>query len=166
MAGTGLDFGAFVDSALPSLRRLALVLTQDDHDADDLVQATLEKLYMKWDKLSINDTRAYSRAVMVKTLRSSRRRGWWRFERPHSVVACAPSNGDLDGAVDRIAMLVALRELPVRQREVVVLRYLEDLSVKQVAQLLSCSTGTVKRAAHDGLNRLRGNFDQAHTQRG
>jgi RNA polymerase sigma factor (sigma-70 family) len=66
------------------------------------------------------------------------------------------ASGDVSGAlVERFELVDALRRLPKRQREVVVLRYVADLPEAEVARVLSCSTGTVKRHAHRGIAALR-----------
>jgi len=76
--------------------------------------------------------------------------------------------GDDDFAVghaDRDEVLAALRSLGPRQRACVVLRYYEDLSVEQTADILGCSTGTVKSQAARGLETLRRAIDQRRTSR-
>lgn len=166
MSGRAVDdFEAFAIAAMPRLNRLALALCGDRPSSDDLVQTTLVKLCLAWPKVTLADPFAYARRVMINALRASRRSARWRRER---LVATPDSSGWSDesgAAAERVAMLSALRQLAPRQREVVVLRYLEDLSVETVADLLGCSAGNVKRSAYDGLHILRRLLDDSSMRR-
>lgn len=140
------DFAEFSASALPSLRRMAFAWTGDWHSADDAVQTSLEKLYRAWGRLRPDsDPYPYVRKILIRVLMTESRSGWKRFERstdriPDRVGAVEPEvpGGDLAAAIAK---------LPPRQRAIVVLRYLEDLSVGEVAVALNCSPGTVKSQA-------------------
>ncbi|WP_240746748.1 sigma factor [Cryptosporangium phraense] len=68
------DYHDYVRTALPALRRLAYVLCQDGHRADDLVQSALVKLYLSWDRIRTNRD-AYARTVLVRVFLSERRGG-------------------------------------------------------------------------------------------
>src|SRR5580693_6879021 len=151
------SFAAFVRDHGERHLRVAVLLTGDWHAAEDLVQASLIKLYQAWPRVDLidGDPDAYLRRVIVNTYRS-----WWRARwRRETPVAELPEHAAGDDTADRraLALLIrqALGELPRRQRAVVVLRYLEDLPEAEVASLLGCSAGSVKTHAHRGLRALR-----------
>lgn len=150
------DFEEFVKEVQQDMHNLALALTGGHvHEAKDLVQSSLERIWARWDRLRIEDPRAYARTVVAREFATTRRRVRWKRE---SLRAEAPdlSTDDCTASSDQaLVLLSALSRLPRRQREVVVLRYLEDMSVADVASILSCSEGSVKRSAHDGLRGLR-----------
>lgn len=154
------EFEEFVAAVTPSLRRLALVLCGGNvADAEDLVQGSLERILMKWGSLDIKSPVTYARTVLLNEQRSQRRRLRWSRE---VLVAVTPDAADTVASTDidvRQTLVRALRILPMRQRQAVVLRYLEDMSVPEVARLLGCSQGTIKRAGHDGLRALQANLD-------
>ncbi len=151
------EFGDFVVATLPGLRRLAWSLVGDRARAEDAVQATLERLYVAWPRLEVRNPAAYARTTLVRQVVDERRRAWWQRERSVGSVpdGSHSTSGFDDDVADRLLLLDLLAALPPRQRHAVVLRYLEDLSVAEVATLLGCTEGTVKRAAHDGLRSLR-----------
>jgi RNA polymerase sigma-70 factor (sigma-E family) len=151
------EFVDFVAATLPGLRRLAWSLVGDRHRSEDALQATLERLYLAWPRIEIRDPVAYARAALVRQVAEERRRMWRRREvSAGSVPDYVPTERALaDVVADRVLLLELLAQLPPRQRHTVVLRYLEDLPVAEVATLLRCTEGTVKRAAHDGLRSLR-----------
>jgi RNA polymerase sigma-70 factor (sigma-E family) len=151
------DFGDFIDSASPRLLGLAWYLSGDEHEAQDLVQETLERVYVRWPKLSRDaegSAAVYARRVLVN-LRTDR----WRRRRREVVVdaqelaEAAPSRSEAGPAT--VDLVSALRLLAPRERQVVVLRYYADQSERTVADLLGVTTGTVKTAAHRGLAKLR-----------
>ena len=154
------SFRQFAEAAMPRLRRLAWASCRDGHRADDLVQSTLEKLYAAWPRVErVDDPFAYARTTLVRTLISEQRRHWWRAEQssddPHRD-GRAPQVASQTAAVEsRIVVWEALGRLPARQRQVLVLRYMEDLSVADVADLMRCSEGTVKSTTHDAVTALR-----------
>ena len=157
--GTGdLDesFAAFVREHGERHLRVAVLLTGDWHAAEDLVQASLVKLYRAWPRLDTSvDPDGYLRRIIVNTHRS-----WWRARwRRETPAAAMPERAYGEDIADRQALgaLVrqALAKLPRQQRAVLVLRYCEDLPEAEVAELLGCSTGSVKTHAHRGLRALR-----------
>jgi RNA polymerase sigma-70 factor (sigma-E family) len=154
MPGRDDEFTAYVTARTPWLRRVAYLLCQDWHRADDLVQTAITRLYLHWRRASAADNiDGYARTVLVRVFLAEQRGGWRRRVR---LVAEAPDGpggaADLDGALD---LREALAALPPRQRAAVVLRFYCDLSVEQTADVLNCSTGTVKSQTARGLDALR-----------
>ncbi len=136
------------------LRRLAYLLCQDWQQADDLVQAAITRLYTHWRRAAaVEHTDAYVRTILVREYLSERRSGWARRV---SLTAEPPDSaslpGDREGALD---LRAALAGLPPRQRATLVLRFYCDLTVDQAAELLGCSTGTVKSQTAKGIGALR-----------
>jgi len=148
-------FSAFASARSGSLFRIAYLVMGDYQLAQDLVQESLTKTYLAWPRLrDVNNAEAYTRRVIVTTSISWRRRRSFR-ERPAEALpdpgvpdptALLPEDGQLWAAV---------RGLPPRQRTAVVLRYCEDLSVAQTAELMGCSVGSVKRQVFIALGKLR-----------
>ena len=154
------SFRQFAVMAMPRLRRVAHASCRDAHRADDLVQTTLEKMYAAWPRIErVEDPLAYARTTLVRTLISEQRRHWWKAERssddPHRDGGDPGSAAPAEGVETRMVVGEALARLPERQRLVVVLRYLEDLSIAAVAELMGCSEGTVKSTSHDAVKSLR-----------
>lgn len=156
--GRDAEFAAFVAAASPSLGRTAWLLTGDREVAAELVQATLVKTYVAWPRVRPDGALAYARRILVNLDVDTRRAR-------HGTVAMAePPDRPVeagDGRVDdreRLGRLLA--QLPVRQRRVVVLRYLHDLSEQDVAAELGLPLGTVKSSAARGLAALRTTLGQ------
>lgn len=149
------DYQEFVLARSERLLRLAYLLTRDWMKAEDLLQAALIKVWSVWRTIDGQDPEAYVRKVIVTTHVSWWRRRW-RNERPAGRLPEHPLAHDAIAEVDqRDAMWRALGRLPARQRAVVVLRYFEDLTEAQVAELLNCSVGTVKSQNARALAKLR-----------
>ena len=152
------SFREFVDARSRRLVRTAFLLTGDWYLAEDLVQETLAKLYIRWRRVTRrDDVDAYARKALVNTFIDTTRRPW-RREQAVAAVPERPDGGDpADGSdpATRSQLLVALAQVPARQRAVLVLRFWEDLSVDQVAELLGCSSGNVKSQTSRGLDHLR-----------
>jgi RNA polymerase sigma-70 factor (sigma-E family) len=146
-------FRAFVVACSPSLLRTAYLLTHDQAYAEDLLQTALTKAWFAWERLN-DDPRAYVRRVLVTTSVSWRRRRWSR-EVPTEKLPEPPLTGTVDDRAPGQDLWAALGRLPARQRAVVVLRFYEDLSVAETAQLLGCSVGTVKSQCSKALASLR-----------
>jgi RNA polymerase sigma-70 factor (sigma-E family) len=148
------DFREFVMARSPALLRTAFLLLGDRGLAEDLVQSALAKAYRHWDRVSAaGDTEAYVRRIMV-----NERRSWWRRNRGREVLGPVPDRGGRDefaGLAERDAIWQAVLRLPPRTRAVLVLRYWEDLSEAETAQILDCSVGTVKSQASRGLRKLQ-----------
>lgn len=144
-------FDAFVAAASTRLLRSAYLLVGDRGHAEDLVQEVLERMYVAWPR--IDDPDSYSRRALVHRAtnrwRTRRRRPEVGLTDQHQVTGVAGPDGT------RLDLVRALMDLPVGQRSVVVLRFLDDLSVEQTAAVLGCSTGTVKSQTARALPRLR-----------
>lgn len=150
------SFAAFVRGRWGRLVRLAYSLTLDVGRAEDLVQESLAKLWTVWPRVRDGSPEAYVRRTIVNgAISASRRR--WTGEEPRQELPDLPGGGaaETDTVDYRDWVRRELAGLSVLQRAVVVLRYAEDLSERQVADLLGVSTGTVKTHAHRGLARLR-----------
>jgi RNA polymerase sigma-70 factor (sigma-E family) len=136
--------------ATPALR-LAVLLVGDRVRAEDLVAEAFARVLPRWRKGEVLDFGPYLRTAVVNEFRSGLRRE-----------SRAPKLGPVDEVedlsdlvADRAALTDALRRLPDRQRAGIVLRYFEDLSERDTAELLGCSVGTVKSSVSRGLTRLR-----------
>ncbi|MFH8514078.1 SigE family RNA polymerase sigma factor [Streptomyces gelaticus] len=152
------SFSSFVRARGPVLLRAARSLTANPSDAEDLLQTALTKTYVAWER--IEDHRAldgYVRRALLNTRTSQ-----WR-KRKVDEFACdelpeqeAPEGPDpAEQQSLRDAMWRAVLKLPDRQRAMVVLRYYEDLSEAQTAEVLGVSVGTVKSAVSRALGKLR-----------
>jgi RNA polymerase sigma-70 factor (sigma-E family) len=149
------DFREFVASRSGALQRTAYLLTGDWSLAEDLVQTTLMKTYLAWQRAGGIDTvEAYARRVMVNTATSWWRRRW-RGERPTEQLPEIAYGDGADQLLERDAVWQLICGLPAGQRAVVVLRYYEDLTEAQTAELLGVSVGTVKRQAARAMDALR-----------
>ena len=135
------DFERFVLAQSTPLLRFAEMLCGDRHTAEDLVQQALMRSYPKWHRLSGDPLRYVRRVLVNRFLTQARRR--WNNEVPS------------DPVQTREAVLSALAGLTVRERAVVALRYSQDLSEAETAELLGVAAGTVKSTASRALAKLR-----------
>lgn len=160
-------FRDFVVARQRALLRTARMLTGNQHAAEDLVQATLERVWPRWQRVARDgDPDAYVRRAMINTYASWWRRRW-RGERPTSELPEAPISDDAYARADLAdALRRVLPTLPPRQRAVLVLRYYEDLSEAATAEALGCSVGTVKSQTAKALARLRLMDDPRMTEAG
>ena len=150
------DFEVFIRERATELFRLAVVLTGDLTAGEDLLQAVLEKVYARWSAGHPPDNPdAYTRTALVHAAR----RLWRRRSADRELLVSEPPETAMgDAGTDdllRVALLHVLATLPLRQRAVIALRYLEDRSEAETASILGCSVGTVKTHAHRALRRLR-----------
>lgn len=154
-ASAEAEYKDYVTARSYALWHTAFLLCGDAHQAEDVVQTALLKLYVAWHRVERAENRdAYVRRVLVRCVVDEKRRGW-RRERPVPELpeSAAPEGSDLG---ERDAVLRTLARLAPRQRATLVLRFWEDLSVEQTADLLGCSTGTVRSQTARGLATLRG----------
>jgi RNA polymerase sigma-70 factor (sigma-E family) len=147
------EFTQFAHASWASLYRTAYLLIGDAAEAEDLVQTTLAKTYASWSKVrDVDAAPGYARTVLVNTATSWFRKRSWRNERP---TAEPPDLVHEPDPSDRPALMSALAVLPPRQRAVIVLRYYEDLTEAETADMLGITVGTVKSQAHKALAALR-----------
>ncbi|HEX4060636.1 MAG TPA: SigE family RNA polymerase sigma factor [Streptosporangiaceae bacterium] len=148
------EFKDFVRRQRTALLSTATVMTGGDpHLAEDLVQVCLTKLYLAWPRIRSVKLDAYARRVLVNALIDEKRGLFRKREQVWAEVPDRPKNTGHDG--DRYDLLGALGQLAPGMRAAVVLRYVEGLNVQETADVLRCSTGTVKSQASRGLARLR-----------
>ena len=153
-------FREFVVARSPALLRTAWSPVSIQAAAEDLLQTALARTWPHWARIADGQPDAYVRKVMVRVNANWRARRWnqetptadadLNHERHH-----APDGDDPARLDDRLILLKALATLPVRQRQVVVLRFFDDLSVDTVADVMGCSTGTVKSQSAKGVAKLR-----------
>lgn len=152
------DFDEFVAGNLEQLLTTAYLITWDAGEAEDLVQECLLKVARRWPRARrMAQPRAYARRILVNlALDDARGRGRRRGELDGvSAVTDEAARDLLVGLEARAELLDALERLTPRQRAVLVLRYFNDLTEAQTAEVLGCSPGTVKSNASRGLARLR-----------
>jgi RNA polymerase sigma-70 factor (sigma-E family) len=149
------QFEEFMTSRWPGLVRLAFGLTGDRWLAEDLAQTALASAYASWSRVRrADDPDAYVHRILINASKSRLRRR--RVHEQPAATAREAAVSDPTASVDeRSVLLSALQELPPRQRAVVVLRYLEDLTDAQTAALLGCSASTVRSQAARALAKLR-----------
>jgi RNA polymerase sigma-70 factor (sigma-E family) len=159
-------FAEFARARWGRLVRLAFSLTLDVGRAEDLVQESLAKLWAKWPQVRDGAPEAYVRQTIVNGAISASRRRWTgeepRWELPE--LPAPRASLEADAVVERDWLRRGLADLSVLQRAVVVLRYAEDLSERQVADILGISAGSVKTHAFRGLARLRAGGDPDRTE--
>jgi RNA polymerase sigma-70 factor (sigma-E family) len=151
-----MGFDELAQSARPALVRAAHAVTGHREDAEDAVQASLMKAMGAWPRVAGQERwrqQAYVRQIVVNTCRS----GWRKWGSRVSVgglpeLVQMPKTDNVD---NRELVRHALARLPARQRQVLLLRYYEDLSEAEIAKRLGCASGTVKSAAARALRALR-----------
>jgi RNA polymerase sigma-70 factor (sigma-E family) len=149
------DFREFAVARARSLRRTAYLLTGDHQHAEDLLQTTLTKVYLAWDRIrDPHAVEAYARRTLVTTYTSWWRRRSWQ-ERPVDEIADHAEPDLADDVVSRADLWRMLHELPRQQRAVIVLRFYEDLSILATADVLGIGAGTVKSHTSRALSALR-----------
>ena len=155
---TGVSFEDFVHARSSSLPRTALLLTgQNRAEAEDLLQLALERAYRHWPRICRSDEpERYVRKILANASADRWRGLARRPEQPlREAVRVAVVPDHAPWIADRDYLLRALAALPPRQRAVLVLRYFDDLSEAETAQMLGCSLGTVKSHTARALARLR-----------
>ncbi|NJC69376.1 SigE family RNA polymerase sigma factor [Planosporangium thailandense] len=149
------EFRDFVAARSTALLRTAYLLSGDWGAAEDLLQVSLTKTYLAWRRIErIEAVEPYARKVLVNTATSWWRRRW-HGERPTEVLPERAISDGLDARLERDALWAHVKELPARQRAVLVLRFYEDLSEVDTAALLGVSVGTVKSQCSRALATLR-----------
>lgn len=152
------EFEEFALARAPHLYRAAWLLCGDAHRAEDLVQETLAKVYTRWMRRiggSIDNPAAYAQTTLMNTFISMRRRRS-EHEQPLEVLPEPAPTGSGTTTVElRVVLARALATLEPLDRAVLVLRYLDDLSVAETADRLGLSPGAVRNRSLRALTRLR-----------
>jgi RNA polymerase sigma-70 factor (sigma-E family) len=148
------EFAGYVVARQHRLLRAAYLVCGDEHLAEDLLQQAFAKLAVRWERIRNGNPDAYMQRILYRDAVS-----WWRRVRRERLGAEVPDlESDHDEQADsdvRIDIRRALRQLTPKQRAVLVLRFFEDLTELETADLLGVSVGTVKSQTHVALNRLR-----------
>jgi RNA polymerase sigma-70 factor (sigma-E family) len=148
------EYVEYVSAALDRLRRAAYLLCGDADRADDIVQAALVAVYLRWKKIrTVDNIDGYVHRILVRRYIDETRRGWarvllaWR-----ETETAAPAGRSVE---DAHAVQVALAQVSRGQRAVLVLRFFCDMSVQETATVLGCSVGNVKSQTSRGLAAMR-----------
>jgi RNA polymerase sigma-70 factor (sigma-E family) len=158
MARYDEEFAEFFAARFDNARRIAYALCADWAEAEEIAQNGFVRLYSHWPRVVHQNPDGYLRTILTRLFLDTRRRG---RKREH-LVAVPPdlpvsAGSSLD---DRQPLVAALQRLPPRQRTVVVLRIVQDMSVEQVAHAMRCSQGTVKSQLVRGLEALRSAYSE------
>jgi RNA polymerase sigma-70 factor (sigma-E family) len=149
---TEQEFEEFALARTSHLFRSAWLLCGDRHGAEDLVQETLAKVFLKWRR--IDNPAAYAQTTLVRTFLSQRRRKSSQ-EMPYADLPEVAGADPAEASDLRLSLQEVLDGLAPLDRAVLVLRYSEDLPVDEVARLLGVSPGAVKNRSMRALERAR-----------
>ncbi|GHF56676.1 RNA polymerase sigma-70 factor (sigma-E family) [Amycolatopsis bartoniae] len=151
------EFAEYFAARRDSVRRTAYLLCGDWHRADDLAQTAFVALHRRWRRIRDRGALdAYVRRTLVRASIDESRQPWRREQQVERLPEPEPVGERLDEQVAlRADLLAGLREVPPKQRAVLVLRYFEGLDVAGVAKALGCSEGNVKSQTARGLAHLR-----------
>jgi len=152
------EFSDFFVAHAARLRRTAYLVVHDWHLAEDLTQQGMAKLYVAWRRTRPDTRLAYARRIVVNECLSHLRR-----RRPELSTDMVPDRAEppRDGPLDQhLDLGQTLHLLPPRQRAIVALRFLDDLPVAEVADLLGVAEGTVKSQTARALDTLRRHLPQ------
>jgi RNA polymerase sigma-70 factor (sigma-E family) len=155
MPRTSEEFEEFAVARTPQLYRAAWLMCGDAHRAEDLVQDTLAKVYVRWHRrlsAPIEHPVAYAHTTLARTYISAQRRRSNHETPTEHLPETSDGRGD---AATGLALRAALDELAPMDRAVLVLRYLEDVSVADTADALGVSPGAVRNRTIRALDRLR-----------
>jgi RNA polymerase sigma-70 factor (sigma-E family) len=148
------EYVEYVSARLPALRRAAYLLCRDPHRADDIVQATTTALYRTWRRVRAADSiDGYVHRTLVRKYLDERRLPWNRVRLMWQIPD--PVEHPVSRIEDRDQLRAALARLSHAQRTVLVLRFVCDLSVEQVAEILGTSQSNVKSHCARGLAAMR-----------
>jgi RNA polymerase sigma-70 factor (sigma-E family) len=151
-ASRDLDFSEYFAARVQRFRRVAFAFCGDWHQAEDLVQAMFVQLYRRWRRVRPGTVDAYARRILLNLFLAGRRGPVREY-----VTSSPPDQESPPGRDTPVRLDVerALAGLTPRQRAMVVLRFLEDLPVAEVASLLGVAEGTVKSQTARGVEALR-----------
>ncbi|UYM07207.1 sigma-70 family RNA polymerase sigma factor [Solicola gregarius] len=144
------EYIAFFDARQRDFMRIAYTITGDWPSAEDATQQAFSSLYVYWPRIKPATLDAYARRTLVNSCLSVLRK-----RKRETVTEYVPERAYADERDDWIDLRRALLTLAPRARAVLTLRYLEDLSVMQVAEILDVAEGTVKSQSKRALDRLR-----------
>jgi RNA polymerase sigma-70 factor (sigma-E family) len=149
------DFAALYVGHYEQLVRLAVLLVGDVAAAEDVVQEAFVRVHHTLESRSVHNPLAYLRQSVVNLARSELRRRLVRLRHaPRPMPDAASAEEGACAAISRQEVIVALRRIPARQREAVVLRYWADLPEAEIADLMGVTVGAVKGYISRGLSRL------------
>jgi RNA polymerase sigma-70 factor (sigma-E family) len=151
-----MTFEEFARSRLQALLGFATVLTGQRATAEDLAQEVLIRAHARWDRIGAMDRpELYVRKMILNEFLSWRRRSWRLIPAADEDLALPSAPDHAAGYAEHRAMLARIAGLPPRQRAVLVLRYYEDRSDAEIADLLGCTQGAVRGYASRALGALR-----------
>lgn len=163
MGAADQEFTEYFSARFDWARRIAFALCGSWPEAEEIAQAAFVRIYPRWPKIRDRTVDAYLRMVLTRVFLDARRRAKSReqsvAEPPEQAVPPDHSSHE------RLAVHAALMTVPPRQRAVLVLRFIADMSVEQVAGVLGCTSGTVKSQTARGLVTLRENYHDPSTTR-
>lgn len=154
------EFETFALAQRDGLQRYAYYLCGDWHQADDIVQKALAKLFSAWPRVDPNGAPAYVRRIVTNVFFSHRRLAWVRREQTVDTMPVQPLDRPQEEVDLRLTVARALDRLTPRERATLVLRYWEQLSVDEAAAALGCSAGTVKSQTSRAMGKLRHLLDE------
>jgi len=149
------QFSEFFGARAPALRRTAYLILRDWHAAEDVTQLGMARLYVVWPRVRSETLEAYARRIVVNEAL-----GWLRRHRRDQVTDVPPALPTTAADETPLDVGRALDLLPVQQRAIVALRFLDDLSVAEVARVLEIAEGTVKSQTSRALATLRAHLPE------
>ncbi len=150
-----------VETYQHDLRRMCCMVLRDSTSAEDAVQETFLKAYRNLEKFRGEcSEKAWLMAIAVNTCRDMTRAAWFRHtERrvtPEELPIAAPNPSNEDG----MALAQAIRALPCRLRDVILLYYYQDLTVQEVAHVLGAAPSTVTKRLRQAREKLRAELER------
>ena len=153
MARNDADFAAYMAARWPFLVRSLVLIGCPRHEAEDVVQTGLARCYASWDRVrKADDVDAYVYRTVLNCWHKSRRRRWWGEQPSGELPEQVRPDQVTDLVLLRHALEAELRRLSPEHREVLVLRFVADLSEAQVAEVLDVPVGTVKSRVSRALS--------------
>jgi len=151
------EYADFFHANALRLRRVAWGVCGDWNQAEDIVQTAFVRLYPKFAKIKDTDPLAYTRRIVINLCLNRHRRAG------KEILTSDVPEQPVDDHASSVDIVEAMRHLPAQQRAVVTLRFIEDLSVHEVAEILGISDGTVKSHSSRALSTLRGRLNNGTT---
>ncbi|MFD7391429.1 SigE family RNA polymerase sigma factor [Streptomyces sp. NPDC059852] len=151
------EYARFAAARAGHLYRSACLLTAGDtHLAEDLVQEALGRIYVRWGRISrVDNPAGYAQTVLTRLFLAHQRRRSSTERATDTLPDRASSDGGHGDLPLRLTLLQALARLPAKDRAVVVLRYWEDRSVEETADVMNASSAAVRTRCTRALGRLR-----------